>query len=238
MNSRLTTKDVRRVARRTIEILKRGNYKCAVFGSLACSVWGMDRRPGVSDCHLSKHVKSANLIQDVDIVVFSRHDCEVIKAYIAAHNDRFSLEDAETPGAEYKVLYFNLHWGWGLKCKVDILTPGQKPLHIPTIPPRHIVSPNGYGIPVVPLIALLILKVQGWRDHCKSRKQRFRKKIPQDIEDIRQLLDMADDAGDQLSDLDDWLPQWFLKRAESLVKRYTNNFDETTHSFRILGFDV
>ncbi|KAF8330960.1 hypothetical protein F5887DRAFT_999658 [Amanita rubescens] len=186
MNSLLTAKDVRRVARRTIETLERGNYRCAVFGSLACS--------------------------DVDIVVFSRHDREVIKAYIAAHHDRFSLEDAKTPGAD-----------------VDILTSGRNsPIHTDNPPTVHL-----------PLLALLILKVQGWRDHSKiSQCRRFRAKIPQDIEDIRQLLDMADDAGDRLSELRGWSPQWFLNRAENLVTRYTNNFNETTYLFRILGFDV
>ncbi len=112
------------------------------------------------------------------------------------------------------------------------------PLHIPKIPPQHVKYPNGYDIPVVPLLVVLILKVQGWRDHRRSGKKRFRAKIPQDIEDIRQLLDMADDAGDRLNDLDDWSPRWFLKRAESLVKRYTNHFEETTCLFRDLGFDV
>ena len=175
----------------------------------------------------------------MDIVVFGRYDREAIKAYIAARHDRFSLEDAKTPGAEYKVLYFNLHCGLGLKCKVDILTSGRYcPLHIPKIPPQHVKYPNGYDIPVVPLLVVLILKVQGWRDHRRSGKKRFRAKIPQDIEDIRQLLDMADDAGDRLNDLDDWSPRWFLKRAESLVKRYTNHFEETTCLFRDLGFDV
>lgn len=174
----------------------------------------------------------------MDIVVFGRYDHEELKAYIAAHHDRFSLEDAKTPGADYKVLYFNLHWGRGLKCKVDILTTGpHSPLHIPKIPPQHIERPNGYNIPVVPLLVVLILKVQGWRDHCKSRMWRFRAKIPQDIEDIRQLLDMADDANDRLDDLDDWSPQWFLKRAENVVTRYTKHFEETTYMFRDLGFN-
>jgi len=219
--ARPTTKDVRRVARRTIEILEGGNYECAVFGSLACSVWGMDRTPG-----------------DVDIVVMGEYDREAIKAYIASRNDRFSLEDAKTPGADYKVLYFNLNWALGLKCKVDILTTGPIPLHIPEIPQGHIVYPNGYNIPVVPLLVLLILKVQGWRDHRRSRKKRFRAKIPQDIEDISWLLVMADDANDRLYELELWAPNWFMNHADNLVTRYTNRFQETYYPFRDLGFNI
>lgn len=162
-----------------------------------------------------------------------------MKGALSVYHSKSSIVLIVLTCAEYKVLYFNLHRGWGLKCKVDILTSGRDaPLHIPKIPPQHIVYPNGYGVPVVPLLVVLILKVQGWRDHSKSRLRRFRDKIPQDIEDIRQLLDMAVDAGDRLSELRGWSPQWFLNRAENLVKRYTNNFNETTYLFRILGFDV
>ena len=53
MIRRLPTKgETRRVARRTVETLEGGGYRCCVFGGLACSIWGMDNRPvKVSDYH-------------------------------------------------------------------------------------------------------------------------------------------------------------------------------------------
>lgn len=173
----------------------------------------------------------------MDIVVFGRHDPEDIKAYIADNHDRFSLEKSGRVGATHQKLYFNFHWGLGLRCKVDIIVSGQySSLHVPNIPQRYVEYPNGYSIPVVPFLVLIILKVQGWHDHSESSRKDFRAKIPQDNEDIRTLLDMADE--DDQRDYNDWWQEWFSKRAERLVIHYANEFPETAYSFRELGFDV
>ena len=174
----------------------------------------------------------------MDIVVFGRHDPEQIKAYIADNHDRFSLENSKRRSATHIILYFNFHWGLGLRCKVDILVSGRdsSKLRVPNIPQRYVTSPNDYDIPVVPFLVLIILKVQGWRDHCKSPRPDFRDKIPQDEEDIPTLLDMTDE--DDHRDRHDWWPEWFSKRAKRHVIRYTNAFPETACSFRELGFDV
>lgn len=173
----------------------------------------------------------------MDIVVFGRHDPEEIKAYIAANHHRFSLKNSRRVGATHKILYFNFHLGLDLWCKVDIVVAGRysSKLRIPNIPQQYITYPNAHDIPVVPFLVLIILKVQGWRDHSKSREWYYRKKIPQDNKDIHALLDMADE--DDQRDYDWWL-KWFLKGAEGLVTRYTDNFPETAYSFRELGFDV
>ena len=171
----------------------------------------------------------------MDIVVFGQHDPEEVKAYIANHHHRFSLEEPRTRGATYKKLYFHLHVGLGFRCKVDILVSGlDSPLHIPSIPQRYVAYLGTHAdIPVVPFLVLLILKVQGWRDNLDSNKQ---DKIPRDIEDVNTLLDMTDEKDQRY--YYPWLPKWFLKHAEELVIRYANEFPETAYSFRELGFDV
>ena len=233
----LTRKEIRQVARRTIEKLEEGGYKCCVFGSAACSIWGMDRVPNVGHFYLT--LIGTDLIltrQDVDIVVFGqKHDAEEIKAYLEDASDRFTLEDARNPKDTYKVLYFNLSYPQRKRCKVDILVSGRKsPLHIPRIPETHVAYLNHCDIPVMPFLVLLILKVQGWKDHKKSDKPWHRKKISQDNHDIWELLNMLDD-NDHLDNYD-WLPRWFVKGAEGLVGKYMDKHLYTTSAFESLGF--
>ena len=111
-------------------------------------------------------------------------------------------------------------------------------LYIPKIPPHHIAYPNGHNIPVVPLLVLLILKVQGWRD--RLRKSRFsekaRRKVLLDKGDTDRLLEMTDDS-DHLDYFSQY-PKWFLRRAKGLVRRYTKKYPNKAYLFRQLGFDV
>ncbi|KAK2464617.1 hypothetical protein APHAL10511_003310 [Amanita phalloides] len=216
----LTKKDIRRVARRIVETLEQGSYRCCLFGSAACLVWGMDRVP-----------------EDIDVVVFSEDDPEDIKAYLAEANSRCYLEDSANPNNTYKKVYYSLSWRTGLNCKVDILTAGRtSPLHIPKIPSRHVQYVGNSDIPVLPFSVLLILKVQGWHDHRISNKPHLRVKIPQDRQDIEQLLTMLDD--DDHLDRFNWLPQWFVDHAADLIEMYTEKYPSTAASFRDMGFDV
>ncbi|KAF8633079.1 hypothetical protein AX15_001527 [Amanita polypyramis BW_CC] len=227
MPGKLTTREIRRVARRTIEKLEDGGFRCCVFGSLACSVWGMqDRVPA-----------------DIDIVVFGQHnDPEQIKAYLASASEstgdnRFTLQDARDSN-DYKVLYYNAsYYPRHKRCKVDILVSGFKsPLGIPGIPKGRVARPNSHEIPVVPFLVLIILKVQGWRDYRTHRKPWLRAKTPQSIRDIMWLLNMLDN-NDHLGYFH-WLPRWFIKQAEELVKKFTDKYPDTTSSFRSIGFGV
>lgn len=47
------------------------------------------------------------------------------------------------------------------------------------------------NIPVMPLFDLLVMKMQGWRDHRASRRSDFRVKVRADVTDIRALLARA-----------------------------------------------
>lgn len=61
MTLELTKKDVRRVARRVVETLEQGGYTCCLYGSAACSVYGMGRVPAVSIVH-STHICRLTLL--------------------------------------------------------------------------------------------------------------------------------------------------------------------------------
>jgi hypothetical protein len=80
--------------------------------------------------------------------------------------------------------------GWWIenrRVKVDILVPPT--LRIPRIFASNIVLID--DIPVMPIFALLVMKVQGWQDHSTSSRQDFRDKVGADVTDIRALLNRA-----------------------------------------------
>ncbi|KIL64857.1 hypothetical protein M378DRAFT_162705 [Amanita muscaria Koide BX008] len=210
-------KDIRRVARRTVEALEEGGYRCCLFGSAACNLWGMSYR----------------MPNDIDVVVFTNHSQEDIKDYLVNANNRFFLVDGV--GGNYQVLWYSICWRPRLRVKVDILIPGPEPMGIPYVPEGAIVaSPS--GIPVIPFPLLLILKVQGWRDHRGSSEERFWLKIPQDEADIKQLLLMLDHE-DHLNRFG-WLPQWFIGNAYKVIGAYIKKFSRTRATWRSIGLYV
>jgi hypothetical protein len=170
----------------------------------------------------------------VDIVVFTNDNPEIIKKALEDKYDRFFRVDGR--GGPYKVLWYLLRRSPELKIKVDILIPGKKkPLGIPHIPLRAI---QFFGnLPVMPILPLLILKVQGWHDHCKSRKYWHRIKVPQDVEDIETLLSIMDDNND-LSNLYSVKRKWFMKKGSKLIEAYVDEFPDSSYKWRSLGFDV
>jgi len=120
---------------------------------------------------------------------------------------------------------------------VDIVIAGQNsPLKIPKIPARHIQHVNDFNIPVLPFLVLLILKVQGWHDHRSSQRTDFLRKVPQDKQDIDELLGMVDDK-DHLDQFN-WLPRWFIDHAQNLVVMYTDRYPNTAAAFYDMGFDL
>lgn len=224
VNLQLTKKDVFRVARRTVEALYAVGYtRCCLFGSAACCrIWGnaSSRVPG-----------------DLDIVVFTNDDPEIIKEALEYTHYRFYRVDGRD--GPYKVLWYLIRQSPELKIKVDILTPGKKkPLGIPRIPSRDIWFYD--NLPVMPILPLLILKVQGWRDHRRSRKYWHRWKEPQDVEDIEMLLSMVDD-NDALRNYG-WLHsvkcKWFMRKAIELIETYVDKFPNSSYAWGSIGFDV
>jgi len=219
--ARLTMQDIRKTARRTAEALAVYNLKSCLFGSAACAMYGMDYRvPG-----------------DIDMIVLSDNlDTDEIKQMIVSADDRFYLEDSANPANTYKILHYALPGPARLTCKVDILVPGD--LNIPNIPHRRIQyfpDPHTTAIPVIPFLALLILKLQGWTDHRDSPRRDFREKQHVDVDDIHELLAIAEEDGEELRN-ERWMPKRFVGQARSRVLEFVDQFPDTEDDWREIGF--
>ncbi|KAF5380178.1 hypothetical protein D9615_006211 [Tricholomella constricta] len=225
----LTARETRKAARAAITTLERHDLKSCLFGSAACAIYGTENREP----------------NDVDLIVLTDMDPEDIKDLLASSNDKFYLVPSTNPRNTYQVLWFSLpsprgrgcgRGRQGRSCKVDILIPGL--LSIPNIPPRRIVYVEPFdGIPVVPLLALLLLKLRGWTDHMEDRRRRMREKVEVDEEDIDELLQLAVEEYDGVHrNKARWMPRWFVREAKERVERYVEAWPDSADFWSELGF--
>lgn len=165
---------------------------------------------------------------------------ETLKRMLVNANSDFYLLTPRTPGATYMVLWYEeghaLHSLYGTRCKVDILLPGI--MNIPTVPPEKVLTHN--GLPAMPLIPHLFLKLQAWADHRASlRPDQIRKQYT-DVRDIDALLDIAVVKRVRIDTQDVvWVPASMTSAARERVKSYVvlGSMSSRTR-WRALGFDV
>ncbi|KAF5344370.1 hypothetical protein D9758_013271 [Tetrapyrgos nigripes] len=228
-----TPQEVRRAARAAINIFESNDMTCCLFGSLACRVYGVTYRGP----------------KDVDLIVLKDqgYDSEELKQFLVDSDDRFCLVGSINPDATYQVLYFTLPSSLhdqDRKCKVDILTTGRTTsLNIPPIPRKHITHVDPFTqddnrLPVMPLLALLMMKLQGWVDHRRSREGHKQKKVPQDVKDIDALVEIAvNDWEVHLENQEErWLPRWFVNQSKKRVDEYLKKFPWKEEDWESLGF--
>ncbi|KAJ3729507.1 hypothetical protein C8R42DRAFT_570011 [Lentinula raphanica] len=221
--TQLTPKEVRKAARRAITIFGENNMECCLFGSLACHIWGMTYRDP----------------KDVDLVVLNNlrgRDTEDLKELLVEADDNFYLVASRDPNATYRVLHYRI--GPGRSCKVDVLTTGNSTsLNIPRVPVSRVVYIHPYNdMPVMPVLALLLMKLRGWVDHRHSQKAHERAKVRQDVRDVKTMLDIALEEGDHVDDPDSsWMPQWFVRQMRGRVDEFVNKFPESETDWEILG---
>ena len=180
------------------------------------------------------------LLQDIDLVVTAGRsedfDPENIKEIIVNADNRYFLEPSKRPNANHQVLYCRLP-GWSIesRCvKVDILVPPTL-LGIP-----RIFSSNAFlidDIPVMPLFDLLVMKMQGWRDHNTSRRPDFRAKVGADVVDVRALLNRAIPERVWYPREKGHHPREFMDRARGLAFGFIQRHDGR-EKFQTLGFPV
>ncbi|KAH9835002.1 uncharacterized protein C8Q71DRAFT_812587 [Rhodofomes roseus] len=218
-----TYEEICNVSREAVSIYTDRGYSCCLFGSTACALYGTTRRPN-----------------DVDLIVFSDEpNTERLKTVLSEANPSFYLIDSKDPTATYKVLWCKLARITGeaeRRCKVDILIPGVvTTLNIPPVPPEHIQTRD--GIPVLPIISLLLLKLQGWDDHRNSPEGRMRAKQGLDVRDVRELLTIARRTRAHLrSDNMMWLPYEHIRKAQDRVFQFTMHFPKTEQLWEHVGF--
>ncbi|KAL0957904.1 hypothetical protein HGRIS_000085 [Hohenbuehelia grisea] len=217
--------EVRLAARATVAALEYYGLTCCLFGSAACSLWGMSHRTP----------------NDVDMIVYTDIEREELKEMILAVDRRFYLVPSRKPGATYQVMHFALTGAGGRRCKVDILTPGV--LDIPDMPSTRIHYSRRFpGLPILPFVVLILLKLKGWTDHRDSDEPHYRAKRPADEDDINELLelipDTEEDEDGSLLDVEwpDWIPDRFVEDSAARISEYVEVFPETMSAWRQIGF--
>ncbi|KAJ3992848.1 hypothetical protein F5050DRAFT_1786210 [Lentinula boryana] len=218
----LTPREVRKAARAAVTVFDEHGMSCCLFGSLACQIHGMSTRDP----------------KDADLVVLNNrgHDTEGLKQILVDEDERFYLVASRNPDATYQVLYFKL--GPRRSCKVDILTTGNSTsLDIPRVPDTRIQYIHPYNdLPVMPLLALLLLKLQGWIDHRHSQKANEQAKVRQDVADVQEMLKIAVEEEVHINDHESqWMHRWFVERMMNKVDEYTNQFLGSLSDWESLG---
>lgn len=217
----LTGRDIRKAARAAISALRSYNLDACLFGSGACAIYGMQNREP----------------NDVDLVVFTDGDPEDIKDILVYSNDKFYLVPSTNPRNTYRVLWFSLPASRGQPraCKVDVLVPGL--LSIPNVPLNYLERIEPFqDIPVMPFLALLLLKLRGWTDHLADSRRRMQERTTVDEEDIDELLELAVEEYGAHLDNDTWMPAWFVEEAEERVELYVEAWPDSAVYWSELGF--
>jgi len=178
--------------------------------------------------------------QDIDIVVLTPgKTAEQLKDLLVRADSRFYTIRPKDLYATYRILWFNLLTTGGSSyslgryhaCKVDILLPGT--MNIPLVPQNLVLSIRKF--PLMPMMPLLLLKLQAWMDHGSAIKQHLRDKQPVDVLDINQLLVLAVARGVSLS-TDAWMPESFVEAAKSRVVIFGKLYPSSRQYWRKLGF--
>ncbi|EDR00507.1 uncharacterized protein LACBIDRAFT_313369 [Laccaria bicolor S238N-H82] len=163
----------RRAAVKTVRILEKEGLPCAIFGSMACKLYGNERGP-----------------YDVDILVLpppSRHDVtlsDIKNIIIAASPEEFGyLGPSSNDIDARRPLYFQA------KIRIDVVLPGM--MNLPALLPAQIKWTTGSEstrLPVLPFDLLLFQKLQAWDDHRNARGGKFSHRISNDVKDIQWML--------------------------------------------------
>ena len=118
--------------------------------------------------------------------------------------------------------------------KVDILVPGV--MDLPHVPPRFIININ--ELPCAPLHLLLLQKLQAWYHRRHSPRPDFRAKVPGDIQDIEDLLHIANQRGLKLTKRRPYITNSFREKSYKRVKKFTYKYPEYTEWWESLGLEL
>lgn len=213
--SMLDNQEIRLVARKAVDIFASHGLVSCLFGSAACALYGCSRIPN-----------------DVDIIVMTKsHAQEELKQLLVQHpKSDFYIRPSRRIGATYVIVYCNL--GEERFCKLDVLIPGI--LNIPNVAPERIVHID--GLPVLPFMLLLLMKLQGWSDHRAAGRTDMWEKQYVDVRDINQMLGIAATRGEDVN-RETWLPKEFLDMARARVVRFVEHFRQPAR-WESIGFDA
>ncbi|TFK21752.1 hypothetical protein FA15DRAFT_597351 [Coprinopsis marcescibilis] len=220
----LRRSQVLQVARRAIRVLESQGYECCLFGSTACALYGMQNRTP----------------KDVDLIVMNPDqyfgtNTEYLKDILVENDSNFYLVNSRNPSATYRVLWYRLPRQSEQRCKVDILVPGL--LSIPHLNQEELGAPEPEtDLPVLPLLTLLLLKLRGWTDHREDERYWVQEKVPEDEDDIEEMLDLA--MSKYSAYVEDEVGLWsrsFQEESSERISEYIQEWPGTMDSWDALG---
>ncbi len=107
-------------------------------------------------------------------------------------------------------------------------------LNIPDVPRRRIKMLS--GIPTMPLIPLLLLKLQGWANHRDSHRGDMQEKQYVDAEDILELLEIAVERGQEVWQANlSWMPKGLIDDSEARVEDFLDEYPDSTMDWEAVG---
>jgi hypothetical protein len=112
-------------------------------------------------------------------------------------------------------------------------------MDIPSVPLSRITYTRIPGVPVMPLLAVLLLKLQGWTDHRDSEREDFQEKQFMDVDDIKETLSILRRVfPKETLKSESWMPSSFVNAAKWRVDEFVEAFPDTTEHWWFIGFDV
>lgn len=171
------------------------------------------------------------------MVMTESHTQEELKQILARdRGSGFYTRAPRTYGATYRVLFCTLP-GDKRSCKVDVVIQGT--MEIPLIPSSRFTYAQ--GLPIMPIIPLLILKLKGWDDHRLSGRTDFRQKQYVDVGDINMLLQIAVQEGENLGTDRAHLPNDFVLKGNERLSKFIEIVRPgrtSIESWHTIGFEV
>jgi hypothetical protein len=217
----------------TVAVLRNLGVPCALFGGMACYLYGNTRVP-----------------KDVDVLAFppwrsEDSSAEELKLSITQRDPtRFFLREAREASSPYKILWYRRPLGvhcYSLvnECKIDIVLPGI--LHLPNIRPEQLRVDERYHLPVIPFSLLLLHKLKAWDDRVNARESYKRARQATDSSDVQALLRLPHVVSLRFSR--PWndeilFNKEFQAQSRERVRLFCLEFPSQTQDWRMLGFEV
>ncbi|CDO77362.1 hypothetical protein BN946_scf184787.g11 [Trametes cinnabarina] len=190
-----------RIARQAMRILSRHGLHSCVIGGLAAYAYGSIEFP-----------------DDIDILVFTnQYDREALRSILVKADSHFYIDPYYQGQATHRTLLYRIAGG-DPRCKIDIFVPGV--MGMPDVPPEHLTRLSSHrDIPLMPLIPLLLLKLQAWADHTRSVKPHVHRKKGKDHAHINQLLPVARARGERIgANCLRWMPESMVAAAYAILE--------------------
>ena len=108
-------------------------------------------------------------------------------------------------------------------------------MDLPYIHPHYITKFD--KLPCAPLVLLLFHKLQGWAERRGSHRQDFLAKIPGDVQDIRDLLRIANRSGLNVTNDKPYITQSFRQISYDRVAVFSDEHPEYIFLWRGLGLE-